>query len=85
MLDDLEESLGEEYVQFTELLKTDLASHIGTKQDIVELQFYHLINDNSLESCFPNVEIALCLYLSLMVTNCSGEHSFSKLKGLKMN
>ena len=35
----LEESLGEEIVQFTEMLKNDLASHIGTKQDIVELQF----------------------------------------------
>ena len=69
--EDLEESLGEEFVQFTELLKTDLASHIGTKQDIVQLQFYHLIINNSLESCFPNVEIALHIYLSLMVTNCS--------------
>lgn len=76
--EDLEESLGEEFVQFIELLKTDLASHIGTKQDLVELQFYRLIIDNSLEACFPNVENALRIYLSLMVTNCSGERSFFK-------
>ena len=36
-----------------------------------------------LESAFPNVNIALCIYLSLMVTNCSGERSFSKLKRIK--
>ena len=30
-LEDLEESFSEEFVQFTELLKTDPASHIGTK------------------------------------------------------
>ena len=81
--EDLEESLCEELVQFTELLKTDLASHIGTTLDLVELQFYRLIIDNSLESCFPNIEIALRIYLSLMVTNCSGERSFSKLKLIK--
>lgn len=50
--EDLEERLGEEFVQFTELLKTDLASHIDAKakQDLVELQLYRLITDNSLES-----------------------------------
>ena len=26
--------------------------------------------DNTLETTFPNVEIALRIYLSLMVTNC---------------
>ena len=67
--EDLEESLGEEFVQFTKLMRTDLPSHIGTKQDIVELQFYHLIIDSSLESCFPNVEVALCIYLSFIVNN----------------
>ena len=80
---DLEESLGEEFVQFTEMLKTDLASHLGTKQDLAELQFYSLVIDNSLESCFPNVEIAVRIYLSFMVTKCSGERSFSKLKRIK--
>ena len=32
---------------------------------------------------FPNIEIALRIYLSLMVSNCSGERSFSKLKCIK--
>ena len=32
---------------------------------------------------FPNVEIALRMYLIPMVTYCSGERSFSKLKYVK--
>ena len=32
---------------------------------------------------FSNVEIALRIYLVLMVANCSGERSFSKLKLIK--
>ena len=32
---------------------------------------------------FPNVEVALRLYLTLLVSNCSGERSFSTLKRVK--
>ena len=32
---------------------------------------------------FVNVEIVLRIYLSLMVTNCTGERSFSKLNIIK--
>ena len=42
-----------------------------------------LIKKNKLELLFLNVNIALRIYLSLMVTNCSGERSFSKLKRIK--
>lgn len=41
-----------------------------------------LIRDN-LASVFPNVEIAHRIFLSLMITNCSTERSFSKLKRIK--
>lgn len=77
----MDEVLSEELLH-TEPLKTGVASHNGAKQDLVELQFYRLITDNSLECCFPNVGNALRIYWSLMVTNCNGEHSFSKLKGI---
>ena len=33
-----------------------------------------------MQDTFPNVAIALRIYLVLMVTNCSAELSFSKLK-----
>ena len=39
--------------------------------------------DDKLESVFSNVEIALRIFLTLMVTNCSTERSFSQLKRVK--
>ena len=48
-----------------------------------EVQMYKLIKENGLESAYPNVNIVLRIYLSHMVTNCSGERSFSKLKRVK--
>jgi len=39
--------------------------------------------DKQLKASFPNVEVALRMYLVLMVTNCSAERSFSKLKIIK--
>ena len=41
------------------------------------------IIDNSFDSCFPNVEVVLKIYLTLMATNCSGKGSFSKLNRIK--
>ena len=41
------------------------------------LNFLKTLN---LESMFPNVEIALHNFLTMPVTNCSGERSFSALK-----
>ena len=37
----------------------------------------------NLQSGFPNVCIALRVYLALPVSNCSGERSFSHLKRIK--
>jgi hypothetical protein len=36
-----------------------------------------------LHSTFPNVSIALRIYMFLMVSNCSGERSFSKMALIK--
>ena len=54
--------------------------------DCIELRMYKLItaaNLSSLPARFPNIEIALRIYLCLMVTNCPGERSFSKLKRIE--
>ncbi|KAJ8887747.1 hypothetical protein PR048_013965 [Dryococelus australis] len=82
---DLEESLVEGLLNFIEVLKTELliSNESKSKQELVEVQLYRLITENSLECCFPNVETALYIYSSLMVTNCIGERSFSKLKRIK--
>ena len=44
---------------------------------------YKLVIDKRVEDAFPDVERALCMYLVLMVTNCSAEHSFSKMNPMK--
>ena len=51
--------------------------------DSLELCMYRLLLENNLETVFPNTVIALWIYLSLMISNCSGERSFSKLKLIK--
>ena len=82
-LKDLELSLSEELVQFTELLKSRLSSNISKTDAPVELQYYRLLSENILDVCFPNSEIALRICTSMMVTNSSAERSFSKLKRIK--
>ena len=42
-----------------------------------------ILKENNLESAFPNVYVILQIYLTIPVTNCSGERSFSHLKRLK--
>ena len=39
--------------------------------------------DDGLSNAFPNVDIAFRIFLTLMVTNCSAERSFSRLKSIK--
>ena len=80
--EDLDGVISEEFVHFAALLKTNLAAAIDEKKG-KEVQYYALIKENRLEATFPNVEVALRIYLSMMVTNCSGERSFSKLKRIK--
>ena len=42
-----------------------------------------MLHEEDLQDTFPNVFVAFRIYLSLMVTNCSGERSFSKLALIK--
>ena len=46
----------------------------------LEHYWYNLIIDKKVSSTFSNILIILRIYLVLMITNCSGERSFSKLK-----
>ena len=77
---DLELSLSEELLQFTELLKSRLSSNIHKTDVPVEL-----LSENSLDVCFRNLDIPLRIYLSMTVTNCSIERYFQNLRELKMN
>ena len=49
----------------------------------LELRMYRLIVANNMEIVFPNTWIALRIYLSLVISFCSGERSFSKLRRIK--
>ena len=70
----------------------DEAKPVATKDDdddvtltveSLELRMYRLIVANNMEIVFPNTCIALRIYLSLMISNCSSERSFSKLRRIK--
>ena len=44
---------------------------------------YKLPLEKNDKECFPKAEVELGMYLLIMVTNSSGEKSFSKLKLIK--
>jgi hypothetical protein len=74
-------SFGNELVQFKEFVRVFL----GKEQLDVSMEnfMYTLIREKGVQDEFPNVEIALRIYLVLMITNCSAERSFSKMKLIK--
>ena len=76
--DDLDHSFENELCQFVAF--ASIYSDDETDEDSTELFLYRLIKDKNVEDTFPQVETALRIYLVLMVSNCSGERSFSKLK-----
>ena len=79
--DDLDQCLRVELIQFAEfsnIFKEEEGDDMGKEHFL-----YKLILDKSVKGAFPNVEIALQIYIVLMITNCSDERSFSKLKNIK--
>lgn len=81
---DLEPDLTSELEHLSDLLRTPLGESLGKQNNIsFEQELFSFIVENSLCPSFPNVVVSLTIYLSLMVTNCSGERSFSKLKRVK--
>ena len=59
-----------------------MAGYLNIKkiESISALELYNLLDKNDMFDLFPNVNIALRIYLSFMISNCSGERSFSALK-----
>ena len=57
-----------------------MSSSIMRKTPLTWHFLYKLNIDKRINCSFPNVEIAQRTNLILMVTNCSGKRSFSKLK-----
>ena len=80
---DLEISLTDELVQFAFLMRTPLGAQLRDKNASKEINMYNLLIEQDFVSTLPNIEVALRLYLCLMVSNCSGERTFSQLKRIK--
>jgi len=56
---------------------------MSQKTSALSCFLYKLIIDKGVQDTFSNVVIALRMYLVFMVTNCSAERSFSKLKQIE--
>lgn len=83
--EDLNTELITDIQQFHSYIISKISSRpsAGTSLHQTHAQLYKIIHDDKIESAFPNMETALRIYFSLMITNCSAERSFSKLKILK--
>ena len=80
--DDLEDSLTDELIQFSSYLRSEMDKVIILECSI-ELFIYRMLSQHGLCEAFPNLNITLRICLCLMVSNCTGERSFSKLKRIK--
>lgn len=74
---DLEPALTAEIVQFANFLQSSVC------QDTSALGIMKLLHQRKLINVFPNLSIALRMYLSIPVANCESERSFSKLSLIK--
>lgn len=69
------------------LYKDDLDDNFLT--EVLHFKEYEISNfeqfiEQKLEQTFPNIFIALRMFLSMAVSNCTTERSFSALKRIKM-
>lgn len=70
---DIDEEFMSEFLQFNNFVSNDLKTHEKLK----------MIKSLGIGHTFPNVETALRMMLSIPITNCSSERSFSALKRIK--
>ena len=79
--DDVDNDLVPEVQHFHSYIKNTTQENM--EKEISYQNMYHIIKNDRIAVAFPNVETVLKLFLSLPVTNCSGERSFSRLKRIK--
>ena len=79
--DDFIEDFSQEYIHFVTYVKECPLKRKDSETKSIWL--YRIIIEKKVAESFPNFETALHLFLTLMVTNCSGERSFSVLKRVK--
>lgn len=79
--EDLNSNLSDELQQFHQYVRLKMEKDKNISANFTD--FYNIIVNDQLQTVFPNVEICFRIFLSLMITNCSGERSFSQLKRIK--
>jgi len=72
---DLDQNLADEIIQFRYFIESE--------QDKSPQKLLQLLWKHGLQSTFPNVFVALHIFLTLPVTNSEGEISFSKMARIK--
>ena len=77
--EDLDSELSAELQQ----LHVYLDNKLGAEKIIYHSDMYDIIMKDNIKTVFPNVEIALRIFLTLVITNCTTERSFSQLKRIK--
>lgn len=82
---DLDATFPTECVNLAQFLKENkFMNSLDTVEDkLFPQQLLQLIKSLNVGSIYTNIEIILRIYLTMAVTNCSGERSFSALKRVK--
>ena len=82
---DLEENFPEKFEHISIFVKElNLKDDEGEPVENPSVEvLYRILIDKKLVSTFPNVEVAMIIYLGLIVSNATGERTFSKLKLIK--
>ena len=81
--EDLNTNLSTELQQFHSYIRHKFRATKAVKTRFSHAELYKVMVEDNIECAFPNVEISLRIFLTLMVTNCTTERSFSQLKHIK--
>lgn len=81
--EDLNTNFSAELQQFHSYVHHKFSATINVKTRFSHAELYKIIVEDNIECAFPNVDICFRIFLTLMVTNCSAERSFSQLKYIK--
>lgn len=78
--DDLDAEIFDEWLQWTEFEKARYPKAALRRQ---AHEMLSTLKEHHAESAFPNIFIALRVYLTIPISNCTGEQLFSHLKRIK--
>ena len=81
--EDFNSNFSDELQQFHSYVLHKFSKTKNVKTRFSHAELYKILVEDSIECVFPNVDIGFCIFLTLTVTNCSAERSFSQLKHIK--